>query len=264
MTFFIVAFVLVGAILSAHGLSIFSSPRVSHVRPSMGLFDGLWGGKKALSLKTGIGSSPTRPKSREEQYPEQYPAVKELQKIVVPGDNSEAKLVRPLLLKTQLESRKLKITYKASKDGWNAASFHKGVDARGATIIVARTSDGKIIGGYNPKGWAGLGENRPSIAAFLFLIEKPGQISENNYIKLRKKGGGGLAVSNDNKQSGIFFGPEDLVIPLEGGIDRGARSRLGAYYEALPGGGRSLLASELHFPPEEEGMPPTTSHKKRP
>ena len=37
-----------------------------------------------------------------------------------------------------------------------------------AQVVVARTEGGAVCGGYNPKGWIGLGEDRDAIAAFLF------------------------------------------------------------------------------------------------
>jgi hypothetical protein len=61
---------------------------------------------------------------------------------------------------------------------------------------------------------------------------------------LCKVGGSGSAVINDNPESGIYFGPDALVIPL---VDKPygyptlvnskmARSRLGSYYERLAEG----------------------------
>ena len=35
-------------------------------------------------------------------------------------------------------------------------------------MVLARTEGGAICGGYNPKGWIGLGEDRDAIAAFLY------------------------------------------------------------------------------------------------
>jgi len=37
-----------------------------------------------------------------------------------------------------------------------------------AQVVVARTEGGAVCGGYNPKGWIGLGEDRDAVAAFLF------------------------------------------------------------------------------------------------
>lgn len=35
-------------------------------------------------------------------------------------------------------------------------------------MVLARTEGGAVVGGYNPEGWIGLGEDRASNGAFLF------------------------------------------------------------------------------------------------
>ena len=177
-------------------------------------------------------TTPSTP-SRASLFPEQYPAVKDRAAVPVRGDTSDVAAIRPFLAATQLELRPLQLAYRASRDGWRARDFHGKCDGRGAAVVVAKAA-GKTFGAYNPKGWAGLGENRPSIAAFLFTGEGP-------LIKLRKLGGGGLAVCKDDLNDGIYFGPDALVIPLDG--SKSARSRLGAYYECLPDGSKSLFGS---------------------
>ena len=43
---------------------------------------------------------------------------------------------------------KLECVYKASRDGWSAIDFHKCVDGRGSSIVVALSKSGKRFGGY--------------------------------------------------------------------------------------------------------------------
>ena len=50
------------------------------------------------------------------------------------------------------------------------------VDKTGPCLVVARTKGGALCGGYAPKGFAGFGEYRGSIAAFLFTW--PDQLRE--------------------------------------------------------------------------------------
>lgn len=90
-------------------------------------------------------------------------------------------------------------------------------------------------------GWIGIGEDRDSIAAFLFTW--PDGDQSKPAIKLPKVGGASMAVI-DRADSGIQFGPEGLTIHLgsTGAKPRLAKSRLGSYYAKLPGGGRSLFA----------------------
>jgi hypothetical protein len=99
---------------------------------------------------------------------ELYPAVTDAFAQPVAGDGEDVAALRPLLAQTQLESCPLRLAYDAERDGWDAVAFHERVDAFGASLVVAETEGGALIGGYNPRGWVSLGEDRDSIAAFLF------------------------------------------------------------------------------------------------
>jgi hypothetical protein len=114
------------------------------------------------------------------------------------------------------------------------------VDGKGAAIVIATTWDGKIVGGYNPKGWASLGGARPSIAAFLFY-EQNAKDSRRQFQKLQKVGGGGLACARDDPGFGISFGADGLVIDLQPSRERLARSKLGPYFERGPENRSSLF-----------------------
>ena len=90
-------------------------------------------------------------------------------------------------------------------------------------------------------GWAGYGESRNSIAAFLFRISPGGDA--RSAAKLPKVGSAGLSVI-DEEEKGPRFGPDGLVIELAKGSERTAISRLGNAYERLPDGSKSLFIDE--------------------
>eukprot|EP00541_Cyclophora_tenuis_P018793 CAMPEP_0116551836 /NCGR_PEP_ID=MMETSP0397-20121206/6166_1 /TAXON_ID=216820 /ORGANISM="Cyclophora tenuis, Strain ECT3854" /LENGTH=215 /DNA_ID=CAMNT_0004076747 /DNA_START=162 /DNA_END=809 /DNA_ORIENTATION=- len=172
-----------------------------------------------------------------DRFPEQYPATTTEWADPVSSDNKDMAKIRPLLKNTNLETRALKLTYSANRDGWNAAAFHKAVDKLGGGIVVCTTKDGLVCGGYNPKGWVGYGEARGSIAAFLFVFNNDGTTA----TKLRKVGGKSLAQM-DMPESGPSFGADSLVIPLnDKSQPKIARSKLGSYYERFEDGTNTLF-----------------------
>ena len=101
------------------------------------------------------------------------------------------------------------------------------------------TAGGAVCGGYAPKGFAGYGEYRGSIAAFLYTWRE-GR-AKGAPVKLQKIGGAGLATI-DEPEAGPSFGADGLVIPMAPGRERIARSKLGPYYECMPDGSRSVFA----------------------
>lgn len=172
-----------------------------------------------------------------ERFPEQYPAVTDEWAEPVATDDKDMALLRPMLKNTNLESRGLKLTYSANKDGWNPVAFHKKVDKLGGGLVMCTTTDGLVCGGYNPKGWVGYGEARGSIAAFLFVF-KTG--ITDLPTKLRKVGGPSFA-QQDLPEIGPSFGTDSLVITMEESNPKQARSKLGSYFERFPGGGNTLF-----------------------
>ena len=177
----------------------------------------------------------------EDDAPEMYPATVNEWASPLRGDSTEVAIIRPLLKRTQLEERALRKAYDSEIHGWSAAAFHECVDSFGAGLLVAESKGGAILGGYNPRGWIGIGEDRDSIAAFLFSWSD-GDVSQLP-VKLRKVGGPSLAVV-DKEGVGPQFGAEGLTISMAPGLERKAKSRLGTYYERMPSGARHIFASD--------------------
>lgn len=60
------------------------------------------------------------------------------------------------------------LLYKATRDGWDANAFHNRANNRGATITIATTTDGRIVGAFNPQSFQSTNHYQNSAAAFLF------------------------------------------------------------------------------------------------
>jgi len=196
--------------------------------------------------------------ARTASAPDTYPATKTEFAAPVEGDSAAIAHLRPLLKNSNLEFLSLRKAYDASSDGWSAEAFHSKVDLTGPCLVVCETAGGAVCGGYAPKGYAGYGEYRGSIAAFLFSWPD-GDVSAPA-IKLQKVGGAGLATI-DEPETGPRFGMDGLVIRMDPGAERRAVSKLGPYYEPIKGvgtkRGRSIFADS-----EIDGVPSTTELTK--
>ena len=154
----------------------------------------------------------------------------------VAGDDADLKAwVRPVLLQTMLAKLPMYEVYDSNQDGWTPRAFHDAVDRRGPGVVLATSTDGQKFGGYNSKGWVGLGENRAGLSNFLFAWRRDG-----GFDKLPKVGGAGMGVV-DKPETGPYFGPEGLTIPLFSKSPRRARCKLGPYYQRMPSGGNSMF-----------------------
>lgn len=169
---------------------------------------------------------------------EQYPATNE-EAAPLPGDAPAVAPLRRLLKNTRLEAAPLALAYDADRDGWTVGALLAGVATRGASVVVAETAGGAVCGGYAPRSWLGLGEEKSAMSAFLFTWRDGN--TAGPITKLAKVGGPGLALI-DRPGEGPRWGAEGLTIPLAPSDPRLAKSRLGTYYARLPDGGRSLFA----------------------
>ena len=81
-----------------------------------------------------------------------YPAVIGEWAELLPSDEGEIALIRPLLAGTAIETVPLRLAYDADRDGWDAEAFHERLNTFGAAVVIAKTIGGAVLGGYNPSG----------------------------------------------------------------------------------------------------------------
>lgn len=170
--------------------------------------------------------------------PEMYPATTEKFADAIPEDKGDVVYYRQLLANTQLEKTPLVPVFDTEKDGWDMSSFGGKVYTMGPTLLVLHLENSPcVVGGYNPRGWIGLNEDRDSMAAFLFVW--PDGKLHKRPIKLPKQGGAGLSVM-DYPKEGIRFAPDGLKFMVPG-KEKMATCRLGPYYSKMPDGSKSMF-----------------------
>ena len=97
------------------------------------------------------------------------------------------------------------IVYDAERDGWNSKNFHDFCDNKGPLLLLMRTMDGEVIGGFTQAHWNSDGNYIPDPHAFLFEITADGDLVK-------------CAVTNQQQamigdpDNGPRFG-NDLLIP---------------------------------------------------
>jgi hypothetical protein len=46
-----------------------------------------------------------------------------------------------------------KLAFRASRDGWGIRDFHQRCDQLSSSLVILRTSNGKVCGGFTSKSW---------------------------------------------------------------------------------------------------------------
>jgi BTB/POZ domain-containing protein KCTD9 len=128
--------------------------------------------------------------------------------------------------------QKWRLIYKGSKDGFKASDFHSKCDNKPNTLVVIKSSNGNVFGGYTEQSWSNTDTvyeriDKPDPNAFVFsLINK-----DNRPLKVKCSPNNGIRCSNS---CGPIFGGKkgksDLVIGDNSDLKLDGFSYFGHYY----------------------------------
>ncbi|CAF5107546.1 unnamed protein product [Rotaria sp. Silwood1] len=74
------------------------------------------------------------------------------------------------------------LIYKASRDGFDAATFHLCCDNQGPTMTIIQSNNNYLFGGYTSIPWTSDGSYKNDTTAFLFTLINPHNISPTKYV----------------------------------------------------------------------------------
>ncbi|CAF0825844.1 unnamed protein product [Didymodactylos carnosus] len=77
--------------------------------------------------------------------------------------------------------QKWQLIYKATRDDFSSASFHRLCDSQCPTITVIQATNGSLFGGYANVPWSSTDQYVKDSSAFLFTLTNPHHISPTKY-----------------------------------------------------------------------------------
>ncbi|GBB89891.1 hypothetical protein RclHR1_16720003 [Rhizophagus clarus] len=145
-----------------------------------------------------------------------------------------------------------KLLYRASRDGFEAAKFHKLCDNKGSTIMLSKLKEnGRLIGGYNPLSWQpydshintnGSWQSTPD--SFLFSFTKKEVINSASLIRVTSHN---YAVSYGLNYGPAFGGGWDLIIERNNIIKTCDNTTYSEVYSVINRGEECILEDyEVH------------------
>ena len=146
-------------------------------------------------------------------------------KILKSKENAYLKKILP----KKLRKKKLKLIFRASRDGWTSSQFHAKCDGRGATITLVRSTFGHVFGGYTAVPWHQTANNYSYDAnAFIFLLRSSrGKVPQKYGVT-----NPGNAVYNANNYCPTFGGGFDFYLCTNCNVTNSSYSNLGNSYSA--------------------------------
>ncbi|EFC39455.1 predicted protein [Naegleria gruberi] len=131
------------------------------------------------------------------------------------------------------------LAFKATKDGFDSNVFHKMCDQKGPSILVCRTTEGYIFGGYNSVEWNSSNQWLKANDTFLFSLINPYNDGPRKLkVKNTQRAVYCHASSGPSFGGGtnLVFDPYDLY--LDSTLKRG-HTNVGGAYSTFRGGFRS-------------------------
>jgi hypothetical protein len=120
--------------------------------------------------------------------------------------------------------QKWNLIYRASQDGFEAAKFHSKCDSKPNTLIIIKSTNDNVFGGYTEQTWNHTGNYKADPNSFLFsLINKL-----NKPIKMKWSRNNGIFCNSSYGPT--FGGGHDLLIANNSNINKTSNSNLGNSY----------------------------------
>jgi len=131
------------------------------------------------------------------------------------------------------------LAFKATKDGWDSNVFHQKVDQRGPSVLVCRTTEGYIFGGFNSVEWNSNNQWVKASDTFLFSLVNPYNDGPRK-LKVKNPQRAVYCHASSGPSFGggtnLVFDPYDLY--LDSTMKRG-HTNVGGAYSTFRGGFRS-------------------------
>ena len=128
--------------------------------------------------------------------------------------------------------QKWNLIYRASRDGFEASSFHSKCDNKPNTLVIIKSENGNVFGGYTEQSWFSIGSENKSLNksdpnSFIFsFINK-----DNKSIKIKGSENNGISCNiNAGPIFGHISGKRDIRIFNNSNINATSYSNLGHYY----------------------------------
>ncbi len=91
-----------------------------------------------------------------------------------------------MILDQMTESNHGTLLYRATRDGFEASSFHSKCDGKAKTITIIKTKDNYVFGGYTDVSWHSTCNWKTDAAAYIYSLRRNGvsNLSKHNILAI--------------------------------------------------------------------------------
>ncbi len=131
------------------------------------------------------------------------------------------------ILSKMIESKDGVLLYRATRDGFEASSFHSKCDGKAKTITIIKTKDNYVFGGYTDASWDSSNSYKAASSAYIYSLRRNGvsnlskhNISNNDH---------GKAIFTNPSYGPTFGGGHDLNITNNSNLYKGSHTNPKSY-----------------------------------
>jgi hypothetical protein len=136
------------------------------------------------------------------------------------------------------------LLYKATRDGFEASSFHSKCDGRANTVTIIKTNNNYVFGGYTSAAWSSSTGYAGDSLAFIFSLRRNG-VSYNDKFRVINPS---FTIFFRSNTGPIFGAGYDIFVANNSNVVTGSLSNFGFSFALPPGytygssGAQSFLA----------------------
>ncbi|CAF4634526.1 unnamed protein product, partial [Didymodactylos carnosus] len=136
------------------------------------------------------------------------------------------------------------LLYKATKDGFDAASFHRLCDGKGPTMTIIQSNSNDLFGGYTSVPWSQDGACHSDTTAFLFTLINPYQIQPTKFIS---NGSNLDHIVRHPTHGPTFSRGRDIHISSKSNVNNSSYTNFPSTYADTTGKGKETFTGALNF-----------------
>jgi len=159
------------------------------------------------------------------------------------GRSSVSTLLTPEqedVLLSWLDNRELELLYRATENGFEATSFHSKCNNQGASLVIVKSTDENIFGGYTSVGWKGGTNNYiPDTKSWLFtMVNQHGIVPTKYNVSMQQYG-----IYDNDDYGPTFGGGHDFNVSNNSNSNTSSYTNFPHSYTDTTGVGRDTLTT---------------------
>jgi hypothetical protein len=152
-----------------------------------------------------------------------------------------------MLLKNWTGKQNWKLLFRASSDGKSAKIFHQKCDNQGETVIIIKSDNNCLFGGYTSISWRSVSKYVADTKSFIFTLINPHNVQPTKYPCTNRL----KSIYDHPSYAPTFGGGEAHDVYVSPNFNADSYTYLGSSYSDTTGKGNSTFTGSYNYSPSD-------------